>query len=108
MTRFSIQRARSLWMVLAAFAGTAALAAACTLNPQPLPPDRPDASFGNDDAGSGRFGNDEAAAAPAPQDAVDGGTVSGGGSFDDGGDAGTTADAESDAQATDASDASDQ
>jgi hypothetical protein len=101
---------RSLWLGMTSLAATAAAIAACTLNPQPLPPASPDGGIlPSEDAGS-RFGGSDGAAVPAPQDAADSGTTSGGGlNDDDGGDAGASTDASSDAETTsDASDASDQ
>ena len=93
---------------LALLAGLAAAGAfaACTLNPQPLPPSDDNSSFGAGDAStrtdSGSFGNDpetpapsQDAGAPLPTDG-DGGTGGDGGDGDagsDGGDAGPDADA---------------
>jgi hypothetical protein len=98
---------RAFVAALAAAAGVALVAAACTLNPQPLPPDNPDGSIGQMDAGS-RFGGEDAGAVPAPEGA-DASTdnVSGNGSPDGGEEGGTTADASTDAS-EDASDAADQ
>ena len=94
---------------LALLAGLAAAGAfaACTLNPQPLPPSDENSSFGGGDASartdSGSFANDpetpapsQDASAPPPTDG-DGGTGGeggdGGDAGSDGGDAGSDADA---------------
>ena len=68
-------------LVLLALVVTAA-AAACTLNPQPFPPDNPDGSVASTDAGKGNdatFGNDAAGNVPdAAQDASPGPESDGG------------------------------
>ena len=83
------------------------LAAACTINPQPLPPDTFDASMGSDGGARDQNGSaDDAAATPTAD--TDGGN-GGGGSIGDGGEGGdASADASDDGGILDAaSDGSD-
>lgn len=92
---------------LALLAGLAAAGAfaACTLNPQPLPPSDDNSSFGAGDAStrtdSGSFSNDpetpgpiQDGGAPVPNDGEGGAGGDGGDAGSDGGDAGSDADAD--------------
>lgn len=65
---------------------------ACTLNPQPLPPDAPGATDDDDGRDAG-FGAAVDAAAPAAPEAADGGAADDGGLADDDGGSGDAGDA---------------
>lgn len=99
------------YLVLATLAAVAT-AAACTLNPQPLPPGDEDRNAADDGPSGGGFGaldagatSDETQQPPAPNDAgnkdtdgsidgaADGSTEGGDAAPSDGGDAGSDADA---------------
>jgi hypothetical protein len=65
----------------------AAVAVACTLNPQPLPPDSPDGGHASGDgAVTGVFGGEDGAAPPQDNPGGDAGS---GSKTDDGGETGT-------------------
>jgi hypothetical protein len=74
---------------LSMFFAASAIAAACTLNPQPLPPDAPDGSTPQDGSAKSANLSDDATAAP-PQDEADAGTVNGPAPDVDGGDSSTS------------------
>lgn len=96
----SIKGTTALFVSLSALSVAAVLAGACAINPQPLPPDTNDGSFGGVDAGS--FGQTadglDGAAVPNAGD-TDAGAGGGSGGLDSG-DAST--DASTDAAITDA------
>jgi hypothetical protein len=100
---------RSWSLAIVSLVAMAGAIAACTLNPQPLPPANPDGGLlGSDDAGT-RSADASVANNPTPQDGADaGGTTGGFGGSPEGGDAGASIDASSDAEVSDASDATDQ
>jgi hypothetical protein len=87
--------------VVASSAFALALAGACSLNPQPIPPgfDNDDAGFNaSDDAARGGTGaNDGDGAAPVPINGADAASDGGAQLLGDGGDAGDAGDAANDA-----------